>query len=73
MAETKLVASDWAANNNFGYSIAISNQTIVVSAIYDANWSGSAYVFGWNGSAWSQTAKFIASDEATNDQFGWSS
>ena len=32
--------------------------------------SSSAYVFGWNGSAWSQTAKLVASDGAAYHFFG---
>jgi hypothetical protein len=29
-------------------------------------------VFRWNGSTWVQEQKLLASDRATNDQFGWS-
>ena len=34
--------------------------------------SGSAYVFDFVGTAWSQTAKLTASDGAASDEFGFS-
>ena len=72
----KLVADkdDAAAYDNFGYSVAISGDTIVVGAYGDNNNdktdSGSAYVFerSENGT-WSET-KLVADDAATNDYFG---
>lgn len=73
----KLVASDGALGDNFGYSVAIDGDTIVVGARYDddkGSNSGSVYVFGWNGgtSSWSQQQKLTASDGASSDYFGFS-
>ena len=73
----KLTASD-QAQNNFGVSVALSGDRAIVGANWDSHrygddaalTAGAAYVFEWNGSAWVQTAKLIASDGATNDQFG---
>ena len=69
----KLTASDGAASDYFGYSLAVSGDRIVVGAYYDddmgAN-SGSAYVFEWNGTNWTETAKLTASDGAAGDFFG---
>lgn len=45
MQQAKLTASDGAANNSFGFSVAISGNTIVVGAIGTAAFQGSAYVF----------------------------
>ena len=76
----KLLASDGAAGNQFGYTVAISGTTVVVGAPYldDARGadSGSAYVFekpvgGWAGSL-VESAKLLASDGAAGDQFGYS-
>ena len=72
--ETKLVAPDRVEGANFGYSVALSGPTIVVGAVSDddkGTKSGSAYVFGWNGTAWSQTSKLVASDGEEGDFFGW--
>ncbi len=51
----KLTASDAAANDNFGYSVAISGDTAVVGAYHDddgGSESGSAYVFVKGAGAW---------------------
>ena len=78
----RLRASDRAANDNFGRSVAVGSSTIVVGASGDQNTvggaevsTGSAYVFtrpdnGWTNSAGTETAKLTASDGAHIDQFG---
>ena len=75
----QLRASDRAANDNFGRSVAVGSSTIVVGASGDRNAAdlstGSAYVFtepdtGWANSAGIETAKVTASDAAHTDQFG---
>jgi len=71
--EAKLVASDGAANDYFGWSVAISGEVAVIGAKFDQDngWeSGSAYVFRHNGSHWIEEAKVVASDGAENDEFG---
>ena len=73
--ETKLVASDGAANDWFGISVAVSSDgtTVVVGAIYDdtitGTNSGSAYIYKYDGANWNET-KIVASDGAENDNFG---
>ncbi len=74
----KLTASDAAASDNFGFSVSISGDTVIVGARLDDDVpsdSGSAYVFvkpagGWIDST--QTAKLTASDAAAGDLFGQS-
>ena len=70
----KLTASDGAASDIFGYSVAISGDTIVVSAHNDDIGGnpnqGSAYVFQRYGSKWREQAKLTASDGAAFDNFG---
>lgn len=74
--EAKIMAEDGAAGDQFGFSVAISDDgsTIVIGAMHGegkvAN-SGSAYVYRWNGSAWVE-AKIMAQDGVLNDQFGYS-
>ncbi len=72
--ETKLTASDGAANNEFGASAAISSDgsTVVVGAPLSANaFKGAVYVYAWSGSSWVET-KLTASDGASGDDFGCS-
>ncbi len=42
----KLTAADGAADDNFGLSVAIAGNTVVVGARGDDSYSGSAYIFG---------------------------
>ncbi len=71
--QTKLTASDAAAGDEFGYSVAIYGDTAVIAAPRDddkGDDSGSAYVFTRSGSSWSPQAKLTASDGAAGDVFG---
>ncbi|MBK8430868.1 MAG: hypothetical protein IPL28_06050 [Chloroflexi bacterium] len=73
--QAKLTASDAAANDFFGISVAVSGDTAVIGAYQDDNVgsnSGSAYVFTRSGEVWSEQAKLTASDPAMNDWFGYS-
>ena len=72
----KLTASDEAANDYFGFDVAISGDTVVVGARLDdddGDNSGSAYIFekptiGWTDM--NETAKLTAKDAAAHDNFG---
>jgi hypothetical protein len=74
--QAKLTANDGAAGDVFGSSVAISGDYAIVGAYLDgigANiFQGSAYVFVRSGNSWTQQAKLIANDGATNDYFGTS-
>ena len=74
--ETKLTAADGAGEDNFGRSVAVEGNTVVVGAqgVDDAGLSsGAVYVFttsdGWN--TYTEN-KLTASDAAESDNFGWS-
>ena len=71
----KLQASDGAAQDSFGFSVAVSGDTAVVGAPADGVGSnprqGSAYVYVRSGSAWTQQQKLNASDGIANDEFGY--
>jgi hypothetical protein len=71
--QTKLVAVDGAAGDQFGYSIRLSGDTAIIGANCDDDKgfdSGSAYVFIRTGDTWSQQAKLVAPDGASLDSFG---
>ena len=75
--QAKLNATDGAAGDLFGYSVAIDGDTAVIGAHGDdylpTSYSGSAYVFTRNGTTWTQQAKINANDvAANNDYFGYS-
>lgn len=77
--QTKLIAPNIVGiepGKYFGYSVAVSGQTVVVGAPIDEIGGklnqGSAYVFVRSGTSWKQQQKLIASDGAFADLFGFS-
>ena len=69
-----LVASDAAASDAFGASVALQGDIVVVGAPFgpggaSAN-QGAVYVFRKSGATWTQVAKLTASDGVAGDQFG---
>ncbi len=75
--DAKLLASDGAEEDYFGWSVAVSGSTVVVGADRtddNGSSSGSAYVFeepvgGWSGTL-NESAELLASDGAVFDHFG---
>jgi len=72
-----LIASDGAADDNFGNAVAISSDTIVVGADKDTvggnSNQGSAYIFERNAGGannWGEVKHLAASDGAQSDLFG---
>jgi hypothetical protein len=75
----KLTASDFADKDEFGHSVAMSGDTIVVGAHRDdhagGDFAGSAYVFHRNlggADAWGEVRKLIGSDTSSGNKFGGS-
>ena len=72
--EAKLTAGDdAAAQDEFGSSVSLDEDTALVGAALDddlAISSGSAYVFVRSGAAWMEQAKLTADDPAALDRFG---
>ena len=67
-----LYASDAAASDHFGTSVAIRGDYAISSAYSDDGEKGSAYIFYKSGGTWTQQTKLVASDAAGSDRFGWS-
>lgn len=80
-------ASNAEADDNFGYSVALSGATLAVGAWKEgssatgidgaqldnsASRAGAVYVFQRAGSTWTQQAYIKASNTEAGDQFGWS-
>jgi hypothetical protein len=78
-------ASNTSAYDDFGYSVALSGDTLAVGAIYEdraaqgvdgnqaddsATNSGAVYVFRRTGMSWQQEAYLKASNTGAGDQFG---
>lgn len=74
--QQKLVNVDAQPDDEFGTSVAIEGDTIVVGAIYadvgNTLSTGAVFVFSRVGGSWVQSQKIVASDYAQGDQFGTS-
>ncbi|MBN7818678.1 FG-GAP repeat protein [Bowmanella yangjiangensis] len=71
--KTKITASDGAAGDLFGISVAIDGNTILVGAdLHDekAENAGAVYVYVVQNNQWQQQAKLVASDGGKTDIFG---
>ena len=69
----KLVATDGDVDDQFGYSVSLVGDRALIGANGGGDngyFSGSAYVFDYNGVQWTQTQKLTASDGASSDNFG---
>lgn len=65
--QQKLIASDAKANDDFGYSVAISGETVLIGARFvdvspTSSSQGAVYVFVRNGTTWTEAQKLMASD-----------
>ncbi len=76
----KIVASDRADYDYFGWAVSISGDYAVVGAYFESqdengantvNSAGSAYIFENNGGTWNQVQKIVASDREATDYFGY--
>lgn len=71
--QAKLIASDGAATDAFGWSLSVSRNTVVVGAPQDDDGgtdSGSAYVFTRSGTTWTRQAKIAAPGTTAGARFG---
>jgi hypothetical protein len=71
--QARLTASDGASGDNFGESVSLDGETLVVGAVGDSDdffAQGSAYVFTGSGRQWTEQAKLTAPDAAELDDFG---
>ncbi|MES0885410.1 FG-GAP repeat protein, partial [Roseibium sp. SCP14] len=75
-SETKLKASDGAANEDFGREVAISNSGVIVVGAYGDDDKGSnagaVYVYSPDGNGGYNEIKLTAFDGAAGDRFGLS-
>lgn len=67
----KLTAGDGESGAEFGWSVAIDGDDIVVGAVGDGNGAGAAYVYTLAGATWLEQTKLTASDGESGDNFGW--
>ena len=67
---TTLVASDAVASDQFGTSVALEGNRLVVGAIGRDDWRGKVYVYEWNGTSYVEVSTLLANDAVSDDFFG---
>ncbi|MBN2001657.1 FG-GAP repeat protein [candidate division KSB1 bacterium] len=75
--EAKLTAGDGAGGDEFGLFVSLDGDRALIGAYGDAYkgkgmYTGSAYIFRFNGTNWEQEAKLTAGNGAEAAFFGWS-
>lgn len=74
--QQELAANDGTPNDQFGVSVGISGDSIIVGANFKDNATnlgqGAAYIFASGGSTWTQQQKLLAADGSVEDAFGTS-
>jgi hypothetical protein len=72
--QARIVSSDIAAGDVFGYAVSIDGDYAIVGAQSadpdDLSNAGASYIFKRSGTSWTQQAKLTASDAAEGDVFG---
>lgn len=73
--EQKLLPSDGAAGDQFGFSVSMDTDVILVGSHGNdhsgLSAAGAAYFFRYNGSSWVEEQKVTASDAEDGDWMGW--
>lgn len=68
----KIFASDSTSLDNFGNSVSLDGDRVLVGAYNDAIGTGAVYQYDFDGSIWLETQKYLANDGVKRDFYGWS-
>ncbi len=71
--DDKIMPADAGANDQFGSAISVSGTRALIGAEDDSEGSpliGSAYIYDYDGNSWNESAKLLASDGSSHDDFG---
>lgn len=73
--DEKLLASDGESLDEFGSSLSLSGDTLIVGSNNSENGynAGAVYIFKDNGTTWIEETKLLATDGESRDHFGFSS
>ena len=70
--QIKLEANDKKSGDNFGWSVSISENRAIIGSPFSKSRTGSAYIYEYEGSDWTQKQKLVALDQQIDDRFGFS-
>ncbi|ACY13647.1 hypothetical protein Hoch_1055 [Haliangium ochraceum DSM 14365] len=69
--QAKLVASDGASGDSFGFSVDLEGDTALIGAFEDDGSAGAAYVFVRSGTVWTEQAKLVAANRSSGAALGF--
>ena len=72
---TKILADDGAKDDQFGISVSISGDYMIVGANKNdagAGNAGAAYIYHWSGFEWTEQQKLFPAEPGSNSSFGYS-
>ena len=69
--QAKLTAGDGAADDRFGYAVALRGDLLVAGAPYSDRDHGAVYAFRRTGSYWTQDPRITGRKSDDGDRFGW--
>ena len=70
--QVQLFASDGTASDHFGFSVSLAGNRALIGAVEDDSFTGSAYLYAFDGTSWTEQLKLVASDGAPQAYFGTS-
>ena len=70
--QQKITPTGGAVTDQFGSTVSISGETLLVGAFGKDNSRGAAYVYTRSAGLWTQQQILIAGDGVAGDEFGWS-
>ena len=65
-----MTPSDGEIQDVFGYDVSIDDDYALVGAAGKNDYAGAAYVYKFDETSWTEQDKLVASDVASEDQFG---
>jgi len=69
---TILTASDGSIDDQFGWSVSIDGDRIIVGTLFhELPRHGAAYIYDYDGTNWNETVKLVDAHPETNDGFGY--
>jgi hypothetical protein len=69
---TTLTSPSDSISDEFGKSVSVDGDVVIVGAPYSDSFKGAVYVYEKNQTAWELTANLTADDGSNGDNFGWS-
>ena len=68
--QARITPSDGTVGDVFGSGVAISGDRVLIADYFKDSYTGTAYIFGFDGTTWTQEAELRGLDTRLGDRFG---